>query len=105
MILSDPRCTIKLLIPDFQLWLYKEGIPIYIGLGHGAVITAVRVSPDGRTIISASADGAIFIWRSPTDPECRADSARNVTSEKSVKSLPPSRTKLVFTTSYSLFPQ
>ncbi|KAF6201741.1 hypothetical protein GE061_004136 [Apolygus lucorum] len=74
-----------------KLWLYKEGVPIYIGLGHGAVITAVRISPDGRTVVSASADGAIFIWRSPTDPDCRGLSTQSSEEKKSEKSHPPSR--------------
>ncbi|CAB0002716.1 unnamed protein product [Nesidiocoris tenuis] len=79
-----------------KLWLYKEGIPIYIGLGHGAVITAVSISPDGRTIVSASADGAIFIWRSPTDPETKTESKTTVStphSQQSKEKLPVSKEK------------
>ncbi|XP_024084287.1 cilia- and flagella-associated protein 52 isoform X2 [Cimex lectularius] len=51
-----------------KVWLYREGIPTHVGLGHGAVITAVAISPDQKTVVSASADGALFIWRAPMDP-------------------------------------
>jgi len=48
-----------------KVWLYKEGYATHVGVGHGAVITAVRISADKRTIVSCSADGAIFIWKAP----------------------------------------
>uniref|UniRef100_A0A1B6CQV2 Cilia- and flagella-associated protein 52 n=1 Tax=Clastoptera arizonana TaxID=38151 RepID=A0A1B6CQV2_9HEMI len=48
-----------------KIWKYKEGITTYMGLGHAAVITMVKFSPDYSTIVTASADGAIFIWKCP----------------------------------------
>lgn len=48
-----------------KVWLYKEGITTHIGLGHPAVITAAAIAPDCSHIVSCSADGAIFIWKSP----------------------------------------
>ncbi|XP_075232262.1 cilia- and flagella-associated protein 52 [Lycorma delicatula] len=48
-----------------KLWKYHEGVTRYVGVGHAAVITSVRFSPDRQKIISASADGAIFIWNCP----------------------------------------
>lgn len=48
-----------------QLWKYREGITTHVGVGHAGVITSVRFSPDKQKIVSASADGAIFIWRCP----------------------------------------
>lgn len=54
---------------NFQIWKYKEGITTHIGLGHAGVITTVRFSPDYSTIVSASADGAIFIWQCPVREE------------------------------------
>ncbi|MEO8953377.1 MAG: WD40 repeat domain-containing protein, partial [Ktedonobacteraceae bacterium] len=33
--------------------------------GHGGAVTAVVWSPDGKRIISASADGTVQVWRVP----------------------------------------
>jgi WD40 repeat protein len=38
----------------------------HVGVGHSGEITAVKISPDGKTIVSVSADGAILRWRFPT---------------------------------------
>ena len=38
-----------------------------MGVGHSGEITAVKISPDGRTIVSVSADGAILRWRFPDE--------------------------------------
>lgn len=48
-----------------KVWLYNEGIPTHIGTGHAGVVTNVKVSPDGRSVVSTSADGGIFLWRFP----------------------------------------
>ena len=34
-------------------------------MGHSEEITAVKIAPDGKTIVSVSADGAILRWRFP----------------------------------------
>lgn len=46
-------------------FLLVLGITTHIGLGHSAVITAVKFSPDGKYIVSASASGSVFIWENP----------------------------------------
>lgn len=52
-----------------------------MGVGHAGVITGVRFSPDLRTIVSTSADGAIFLWRCPPmDPETPPKTANSVLS-------------------------
>ena len=38
----------------------------HVGVGHSGEITAVKISPDGKTVISVSADGAILRWQFPT---------------------------------------
>lgn len=53
-----------------KVWLYNEGVPTHVGVGHAGVVTNVKVSPDGRSLVSTSADGGIFLWRFPhaSDP-------------------------------------
>ena len=48
-----------------QVWRYDEGDVTHVGVGHSGEITAVKISPDGKTIVSVSADGAILRWRFP----------------------------------------
>jgi len=48
-----------------KVWLYDEGVPTHVGVGHAGVVTNVKVSPDGRFVVSTSADGGIFLWRFP----------------------------------------
>lgn len=48
-----------------KVWLYNEGVPTHVGVGHAGVVTNVKVSPDGRSVVSTSADGGIFLWRFP----------------------------------------
>ena len=38
-----------------------------MGVGHSGEVTAVKISPDGKTIVSVSADGAILRWRFPEE--------------------------------------
>ncbi|KAF5303922.1 hypothetical protein FQA39_LY01707 [Lamprigera yunnana] len=48
-----------------KVWKYQEGITTHIGIGHSAVITAIRFSPNRKIIVSASAAGSIFFWKNP----------------------------------------
>lgn len=48
-----------------QVWRYDEGHVTHVGVGHSGEVTAVKIAPDGETIISVSADGAILRWRFP----------------------------------------
>uniref|UniRef100_UPI00358ECF07 cilia- and flagella-associated protein 52 n=1 Tax=Myxine glutinosa TaxID=7769 RepID=UPI00358ECF07 len=48
-----------------RVWAYDEGKMTHIGEGHGGAVAQVCISPDGKHLISVSADGAIFHWRFP----------------------------------------
>lgn len=50
-----------------KVWLYDEGVPTHVGVGHAGVVTNVKISPDGRLVVSTSADGGVFLWRFPHD--------------------------------------
>lgn len=49
------------------MWRYDEGEVTHVGVGHSGEITAVKISPDCRTIVSVSADGAILRWSFPEE--------------------------------------
>lgn len=51
-----------------QLWLYDQGEVTHVGIGHSAAIIRVAIAPHQKTIVSCSADGALFIWSFPTVP-------------------------------------
>lgn len=59
-----------------KVWLYNEGVPTHVGVGHAGVVTNVRVSPDGRYLVSTSMDGGIFLWCFPHDPDIEQPSSR-----------------------------
>jgi len=48
-----------------KLWHYDEGECTHVGTGHSGDITAVRIAPDERKIISIGAEGAIMVWSMP----------------------------------------
>jgi hypothetical protein len=48
-----------------QVWKYLQGNQTHVGTGHADAVTAVRLSPDNRHIISGSSDGGIFRWKNP----------------------------------------
>jgi len=50
-----------------KLWHYDEGETIGIGNGHSGAITAIRISPDQRSIVSTGSEGAIFVWSMPAE--------------------------------------
>ena len=50
------------------MWDYDRGEVTRVGLGHGAEVTQVRVSPDGEHAVSVSVDGAILRWKLPPPP-------------------------------------
>lgn len=58
-----------------KVWLYDEGVPTHVGAGHAGVVTNVKVSPDGRSVVSTSADGGIFLWRFPHAADIAAPSS------------------------------
>jgi len=51
-----------------QLWLYDKGEVTHVGIGHSAAISRVAITPHQQTIVSASVDGALFVWSFPTVP-------------------------------------
>ena len=48
-----------------QVWKYNEGEITHVGLGHTSPITRLRISPDQKSIVTVSEDGAIYIWEMP----------------------------------------
>lgn len=48
-----------------KIWGYDEGTCAAIGLGHSTNITKVKISPDGKRIVSVSDEGAVMIWKVP----------------------------------------
>ena len=45
-----------------KVYRYEEGDVSFVGKGHSADITKVKLSPNNKVIVSVSADGAIFQW-------------------------------------------
>lgn len=48
-----------------KVWLYDEGDCIASGAGHSGAVTKVKISPNGRIVVSVGAEGAIMIWKAP----------------------------------------
>ena len=48
-----------------KLWHYDDGIATGVGYGHSGRISAVKFSPDMRSVVSVGTEGAIFIWEVP----------------------------------------
>jgi len=76
-----------------KVWLYNEGVPTHVGVGHAGVVTNVKVSPDGRYLVSTSVDGGIFLWCFPHDPDnalpssqCSTTSVVNAGEQQTVRS-------------------
>ncbi|XP_015518674.1 cilia- and flagella-associated protein 52 [Neodiprion lecontei] len=51
-----------------KLWDYHTAETSHIGVGHAAIITACKFSPDSKRIVTVSADGAIMVWKCPIEP-------------------------------------
>ncbi|KXS13951.1 WD40 repeat-like protein [Gonapodya prolifera JEL478] len=48
-----------------KVYGYEEGAVIGVGIGHSADILKVRISPDQKTVLTVSAEGAVYRWRMP----------------------------------------
>lgn len=48
-----------------KVWGYDEGTCAAIGLGHSTNIAKVKISPDGKRVVSVSEEGAVMIWKVP----------------------------------------
>ena len=46
-----------------RVWRYNEGDVMQVGLGHSKAITALKICPNARFLVSCGADGALFRWR------------------------------------------
>ena len=53
------------------MWLAINGKPMNIFAGHGDALTAGCFTPDGKTIVTASADASVRVWN-PKTTECTA---------------------------------
>jgi len=62
---EDQNSGIQVLLLLLQVWNYLQGNQTHVGSGHADAVTAVRLSPDNRHIISVSSDGGIFRWKNP----------------------------------------
>lgn len=54
------------LIEALQLWGLASCNPLNVLKGHSAAVRCVTFSPDGRTLLSGSADGTIGLWDTVT---------------------------------------
>lgn len=46
-----------------KVYRYEEGDVAFVGIGHSSDITKVRISPDGKHIVSVSQDAAVLTWQ------------------------------------------
>lgn len=51
---------VKLVQSSFLVFLH-----LHVGIGHSGEITRVKISPDGKHMVSVSADGVIIRWKLP----------------------------------------
>ncbi|XP_060883410.1 cilia- and flagella-associated protein 52 [Labrus mixtus] len=51
-----------------KVWDFMEGDVTHVGVAHGGSVTSVKLCCNNSTLISTSADGAIFRWRFPHPP-------------------------------------
>eukprot|EP01083_Nonionella_stella_P070771 189534_1 len=52
-----------------KLWYYDEGVVHSAGYAHSGNITACKVSPNDKYIVSVGDEGAICIWTMPVDSD------------------------------------
>jgi len=46
-----------------KVWDYDRGDCVAVGLAHSCAITKVKISPDGRRIVSVGDEGVVMIWK------------------------------------------
>lgn len=47
---------------DGTVKLFRRGRPVHVLKGHKGKLACVRLTPDGRTVISCGADGVVRLW-------------------------------------------
>ncbi|XP_076648661.1 cilia- and flagella-associated protein 52 isoform X2 [Halictus rubicundus] len=50
-----------------KLWEYRTAIVVGLGLAHAAPVSGCAFSPNGEFMITVSSDGAIMIWKQPSE--------------------------------------
>ena len=45
-----------------RLWHYDDGRQVASARGHSGAISRVKLSPDGKTVVSVGMEGGIFLW-------------------------------------------
>lgn len=50
-----------------KFWNYDRGEVIAVGSGHSGAVLACSFSPDQRMVVTAGAEGGIFIWNTPVN--------------------------------------
>ena len=55
-----------------KIWHYDDGVTVAVGKGHSGKISAVKVSPDEKQIVSVGSNGEICFWEMPPIPALRS---------------------------------
>jgi WD40 repeat protein len=50
-----------------KVWHYNDGVCKAQGMGHSGGISALKISPNQKSIVSVGAEGAIFMWKMPAE--------------------------------------
>ncbi|ORZ35673.1 quinon protein alcohol dehydrogenase-like superfamily [Catenaria anguillulae PL171] len=50
-----------------KVYRYEEGDVTHVGVGHSTDVLKLKISPDGKTIVSVSSDGSVMQWEWPKD--------------------------------------
>merc|ERR1711865_759216 len=50
-----------------KLWDCDQGVCTHIGVGHSGSITSAKIAPDQTFVVSAGTEGALLLWKMPSD--------------------------------------
>lgn len=81
------------------LWKYDEGIKSHFGVGHSAIITCCKFSPDSKVIVTSSASGSIYVWKNPVKKKsscCKdmEETPKEIDKDEHIKDLPTQRSSV-----------
>lgn len=82
---------------SLNLFDYQTGECVATASGHSELITGLKFSQNGRTLISVSGDGCIFVWKLPIDI------ANAISSKLGLPPVPPE--KPAFISALRMFPE